>query len=80
MTTTTRPVRPDWDGTYVPTREEQSEVVFQQIRHLMEDGHSQVLGREQALQVAAWALKIAGESDLQHQVLAELVELPENYS
>jgi hypothetical protein len=45
----------------------------------MEEGHSQTLGREQALQVAAWALKIAGESDLQHQVLAELVELPENY-
>ena len=80
MTTTTRPARPDWDGTYIPTREEKGELVFQQIRHLMEDGHSQVLGREQALQVAAWALKIAGESDLQHQVLAELVELPENYS
>jgi hypothetical protein len=30
----------------------------------------------QALQIAAWGLKIAGE-ELQHQVLAELVELPE---
>ena len=76
VTTTTRPARPDWD---LPSREEVGERTFQQIRYLMEDGHSQTLGREQALQVAAWALKIAGESDLQHQVLAELVELPENY-
>jgi len=87
VTTTTRPARPDWDvnpffdreETHVPTREECGEIVFQQIKYLMEDGHSQVLGRKQALQVAAWALKIAGESDLQHHVLAELIQLPENY-
>jgi hypothetical protein len=65
VTTTTRPARPELDNNpYVRTREEQGEIVFQQIRHLMEDGHSQTLGRDQALQVAAWALKIAGESDL----------------
>jgi hypothetical protein len=45
----------------------------------MESGHSQLLSREQALLVASWGLKIAGERELQHQVLAELVELPENY-
>jgi hypothetical protein len=44
----------------------------------MESGHSQLLSREQALQIAAWGLKIAGERDLQHQVLAELVELADN--
>jgi hypothetical protein len=43
----------------------------------MEAGHSQLLSREQALEIAAWGLKIAGEKDLQHQVLAELVVLPE---
>ena len=63
---------------YVRTREECGEILFQQIGSLLEDGRSQTLGREQALQVAAWALKIAGERELQHQVLAELVELPEN--
>jgi len=42
----------------------------------MESGH---LSREQSLKIASWGLKIAGEKDLQHQVLAELVELPENY-
>ena len=63
----------------LPTREQLGVSVFQEVEHLLEAGYSQVLGREQALQVAAWALKIAGESDLQHQVLAELVELPENY-
>jgi hypothetical protein len=52
----------------------------------MESGHSQLLSREQALEIAAWGLKIAADdscslhlADLQHQVLAELVELPENY-
>ena len=63
----------------LPTREMRGEEVFQQIKYLMEDGNSQVLGRDQALQLAVWALKIAGESDLKHSVLAELVELPENY-
>lgn len=76
----------DLDGL-LPTREEASEVVFSSVRHLMEEGHSQVLTRDQALQIAAWALKVAslGDdpasylNDIRHQVLAELVELPENY-
>jgi hypothetical protein len=63
----------------LPTRNEAGEAVFCSIGRAMEEGHSQVLSRDQALQIAAWALKIAGESELQHQVLAELVELPENY-
>jgi hypothetical protein len=63
----------------LPTREQLGANIFQEVEHLLEAGHSQSLGRKQALQVAAWALKIAGESDLQHHVLAELVELPENY-
>lgn len=45
------------------------------------------LSKEQALQVAAWALKVAAQNDdpvsflnaIRHQVLGELVELPENY-
>jgi hypothetical protein len=68
------------EGLCLPTREELGARAFDTIRFWMEDGHSQVLGKDQALQIAAWALRIAGESDLQHQVLAELVELPENYS
>ena len=54
----TRPARPDWDTTHVPTREECGEIVFQQIRSLMEDGHSQVLTREHAAEIAAYALKL----------------------
>ena len=53
-----RPGRPDWDTVYVPTREDQGEVVFQQIRNLMEDGHSQVLSREHAAQIAQYAIKL----------------------
>ena len=68
------------EGLLLPTREELGGRAFDTIRFWMEDGHSQVLGKEQALQIAAWALRIAGESELQHQVLGELVELPENYS
>ena len=67
------------EGLLLPTREELGERAFDTIRFWMEEGNSQVLSREQALQIAFWALKVAGESDLQHQVLAELVELPENY-
>ena len=66
------------EGLLLPTREELGARAFDTIRFWMEDGNSQLLSREQALQVAAWALKIAGERDLQHQVLAELVELPDN--
>jgi hypothetical protein len=67
------------EGLLLPTREELGERAFDTIRFWMESGHSQLLSREQALQIAAWGLKIAGERELQHQVLAELVELPENY-
>ena len=61
------------------TREVLAATVYDLIQFWMESGHSQLLSREQALQIAAWGLKIAGERELQHQVLAELVELPENY-
>ena len=67
------------EGLLLPTREELGARAFDTIRFWIEDGHSQLLSREQALQIAAWGLKIAGERELQHQVLAELVELPENY-
>lgn len=63
----------------IPTREELAATAFDTIRYWMEEGHSQLLSREQSLQIAAWALKIADERELQHQVLAELVGLPENY-
>ena len=63
----------------LPTMEELAATAYDLIQNWMESGHSQLLSREQALQVAAWGLKIAGERELQHQVLAELVELPENY-
>ena len=63
----------------LPTREESAAQAFDTIQYWMESGHSQLLSREQALEIAAWGLKIAGERELQHQVLAELVELPENY-
>ena len=63
----------------LPTRTQVGNNLLEEVKYLLEAGHSQTLGREQALQVAAWALKIAGERELQHQVLAELVELPENY-
>jgi hypothetical protein len=63
----------------LPTREELAATAYDLIRFWMESGNSQLLSREQALQIAAWGLKIAGERELQTQVLAELVELPENY-
>jgi hypothetical protein len=67
------------EGLLLPTREELAAKAYDTIQFWMESGHSQLLSREQALQIAAWGLKIAGERELQHQVLAELVELPENY-
>jgi glutaredoxin 2 len=63
----------------LPTREALAAQAYDIIQYWMESGHSQLLSREQALEIAAWGLKIAGYSELQHQVLAELVELPENY-
>jgi hypothetical protein len=67
------------EGLLLPTREELASKAYDTIQFWMESGHSQLLSREQALEIAAWGLKIAGERELQHQVLAELVELPENY-
>jgi hypothetical protein len=67
------------DSLLLPTREELAARAYDTIQFWMESGHSQLLSREQALEIAAWGLKIAGERDLQHHVLAELVELPENY-
>jgi hypothetical protein len=67
------------EGLLLPTREELAAKAYDTIQFWMESGYSQLLSREQALQIAAWGLKIAGESELQHHVLAELVELPENY-
>jgi hypothetical protein len=61
------------------TREESAAKAFDTIQYWMESGHSQLLSREQALEIAAWGLRIAGERELQHHVLAELVKLPENY-
>ncbi len=63
----------------LPTREELADTAYDLIQFWMESGHSQLLSREQALQIAAWGLQIAGECELQLQVLVELVELPENY-
>jgi len=65
------------EGLLLPTREELGRTAYDNIQFWMEAGHSQLLSREQALEIAAWGLKIAGEKDLQHQVLAELVVLPE---
>ncbi len=65
------------EGLLLPTREELASAIYDLIDFWMESGHSQVLSREQALQISAWGLKIAGEKDLQHQVLSELVVLPE---
>jgi hypothetical protein len=67
------------EGLLLPTREELAAKAFDTIQFWMESGYSQLLCREQALEIAAWGLKIAGERELQHHVLAELVELPENY-
>ena len=67
------------EGLLLPTREELAARAFDTIQFWMEEDHSQLLSREQALQIAAWGLKISGHSDLKHAVLAELVELPENY-
>ena len=46
------------EETHVPTREESGEIVFQQIRNLMEDGYSQVLTREHAAEIAKYAIKL----------------------
>lgn len=67
------------DYTLVLAREEVGLEIYGKISELLEKGNSQTLGREQALRIASWALKIAGETELQHEVLSQLVELPENY-
>jgi len=45
-------------GIGIPTREEQGEMIFQQIRSLMEDGYSQTLTREHAAEIANYAIKL----------------------
>jgi len=67
------------DSLLLPTREELADRAFDTIQFWMEGGRSQLLSRDQALVIASWALQIAGENDLKHQVLAELVVLPDNY-
>jgi hypothetical protein len=47
------------EGLLLPTREELADTAFQTIRFWMEEGNSQLLSREQAIQIAQWALKIA---------------------
>ena len=54
------------EGLLLPTREELAARAYDTIQFWMESGHSQLLSREQALEIASWALKIAGERDLQH--------------
>ena len=58
VTTTTRPARPEWD---LPTREEQGELFFQEIRTLMEDGYSQVLTKDHAAKIVAMASKLLND-------------------
>jgi hypothetical protein len=67
------------DSLLLPTREELGDRAFDTIQFWMESGYSQLISRDQALTIATWALKIAGEEDLKHQVLAQLVVLPDNY-
>ena len=67
------------EGLLLPTREELAAKAYDTIQFWMESGYSQLLSREQALEIASWALKIAGERDLQHHVLGELVKLPDDY-
>jgi len=65
-------------ASVLPTREELAATAYDSIRFWMEAGHSQLLSRRQALKIAAWGLQIAGYSELQTQVLVELIELPDN--
>ena len=67
------------EGLLLPTREELGARAFDTIRFWMEDGNSQLLSREQALQIAVWGLKSAGASqNTITEVIADLVELPDN--
>ena len=47
------------EGLLLPTREELGARAFDTIRFWMEEGHSQLLSREQAIEIASWANKIA---------------------
>jgi hypothetical protein len=62
-----------------PNRPKAGYAAFLSIASAMEGGSSQVLTRKQALLIAAWALKIAGERELHHQILSELIEPTKNY-
>jgi len=78
-TATDNSLQPSGDYCQLPTRGELGERAFDTIRFWMEEGHSQLLSREQALQIAVWGLKGAGASqDIITEVIADLVELPDN--
>ena len=47
------------EGLLLPTQEELGLQAFETIRFWMEEGHSQLLNREQAIKIALWAIKIA---------------------
>ena len=69
------------EGLLLPTREELGARAFDTISFWMEEGHSQLLSREQLLQIASWALKNAGYGPYPgHDLFAPLrVDLPEDF-
>ncbi len=54
----TRPSRPDWDP---PSREELGARTFHEIKHLMENGYSQVLTKDHAAKIVAMASKLLND-------------------
>ena len=64
------------EGLLLPTREELGARAFDTIRFWMEEGHSQLLSREQLLQIASWALKNAGYGPHPGH---DLFDLPEDF-
>lgn len=64
------------EGLLLPTREEIGARAFDTIRFWMEEGHSQLLSREQLLQIASWALKNAGYGPHPGH---DLIDLPEDF-
>lgn len=64
------------EGLLLPTREELGARAFDTIRFWMEEGHSQLLSREQLLQIASWALNNAGYGPNPGH---DLIDLPEDF-
>ncbi len=64
------------EGLLLPTREELGARAFDTIRFWMEEGHSQLLSREQLLQIASWALKNTGIGPNPGH---DLIDLPEDF-